>query len=302
MQMNKFFTTTWLCAIVLTAGFLTAHAQTTATWTGPASGGEWNTDANWDTGLAPADATTNAFIGPGTNVSYNLPMVATSFGGLTNCGVLSVNTNGFNSTSIFLNRAGGGAALFVNKGGVMNVTGNLGFCSNSVVSIGAGSSVTITGNLYIGSGLTGGSGGATVGAFGSLTNNGGALTATSTVLNPANQSIGTSCRLIINGGTNNLGAYSAQRSPGGASAPPALGTDSLVISNGFVNTTSISVGNNARGIMYLVGGTVTNTGNLTIKNSTSTRPARFLQRGGLFVTPDPSLVLMSFSGTGDTVY
>ena len=78
--------------------------------------------------------------------------------------------------------------------------------------------------------------------------------------------------------------------------------DGLVISNGFVNTTSISVGNNAHGIMYLVGGTVTNTGTLTLKNSTVTRPARFVQAGGFFITPDPNLVVMNPSGGGDTVY
>ena len=68
----------WLCAILTTLGLASAQAQTTANWIGPATGGEWNTGANWDTGFPPLDATTNASIAKGTNVSYNLPMAATS--------------------------------------------------------------------------------------------------------------------------------------------------------------------------------------------------------------------------------
>jgi fibronectin-binding autotransporter adhesin len=246
------------------------------------------------------DSTTNAFIGPGTNVNYNFPMSATSFGPITNRGTLNINTAGFNSGMFLMNKPAGGDALYVNNGGVVNVTGDMGFCSNAVVSMAAGSIVTVSGNLIIGSNPTGGSSSATVSAFGNMTNFGGILTAATTALNPANASIGTSCRLVILGGTNNLGAYSAQRSPGGNSAPPALGTDGLVISNGLVNMTSISVGNNAHGIMYLIGGIVTNTGTCTIKNNTATRPARFVQAGGLFVTPDPNVVILQ--GTADTVY
>jgi len=281
-----------------------AQAQTTATWVGPASGGEWNTGANWSTGLAPGDTTTNALIGPTTNVNYNLPMAAVSFGTLANKGVLNVNTNGFNSTGITMLNPGGTGKIFINSGGLASVTGNLGFCSNSVVSLSVGSSLTLSGTLVIGSDLTGGnSGTATVGAFGSMTNNGGALTVAAVNLNPRNASIATSCLLMIKGGTNNLGAYSAQRSPGGNSAPPTLGTDGLVISNGFVNSTSISVGNNAHGIIFLVNGTMTNSGAFTLKNTTATRPARFLQVGGLFVNTSTNPVGLSPSaGTGDTVY
>ena len=100
------------------------------------------------------------------------------------------------------------------------------------------------------------------------------LTLTSTSLNPGNGSIAMSARLIIKGGTNNLGTYAAQRSPGGNNAAPALGTDGLVVSNGFVNATSMSVGNNAHGIIFVAGGIITNGGTLTIKNATATRPAR----------------------------
>src|SRR3974390_984156 len=86
--------------VVLLAAILglcaTSRAQTTATWVGPASGGEWNTPANWNPGVPGVG--TNAVIGSGTNVNYNLPMTSASgFGQLTNKGVLNVNTNGFNN-------------------------------------------------------------------------------------------------------------------------------------------------------------------------------------------------------------
>ena len=287
-----------LGAALLASG-LTAQAQT-ANWKGLASGGEWNTQANWDLLDVPGVGT-NAQIGLSTNVNYNLPMTAASFGTLTNRGVLNINTNGFNCGMIVMPFPTAVGKLFVNNGGVVNLTGNLAICSNSIASMAAGSSVTVGGSLIIGSSVAGGNGN-TLGAFGSFTNNGGILTAAFTSLNPGNQSIATSCRLVINGGTNNLGAYSAQRSPGGASAPPSLGTDGLIISNGQVNATSLSVGNNAHGIIYLVNGTLTNSGTFTIKNATGTRPARFLQTGGLYVSTGTNVIVINPSGGGDTVY
>ncbi len=290
----------FICAALATFGLATAHAQTTANWIGPATGGEWNTPANWDTGFPPLDSTTNASIAKGTNVSYNLPMAATSIGTVFNSGILNINTNGFNSGAVTVNAAGGGAALFVGSNGVMNVTGNFGFCSNAIVTLAAGSSVSISGTLYVGSNPFGASGSSTAGAAGCITNNGGTLTATATALNVNNATITLTNRFMINGGINNLGAYSEQRSPGGAGAPPALGTAGLVVSNGFVNTTSISVGNNAHGIVFVAGGIFTNTGNVRLTNNTLTRPARLLQTGGLFVTIDPSVVIMQ--GNADSVY
>ena len=109
------------------------HAQTTANWIGPASGAEWNTAADWSTARVPGSGT-NVVIGPGTNVSYNLPMAASTFGMLTNKGVLNINTNGFNNTGILmLNPGGTGQVLVINANGVVTITGNLAFCSNSVV-------------------------------------------------------------------------------------------------------------------------------------------------------------------------
>ena len=292
-----------LAAIFTVLGLASTQAQQD-NWIGPASGGEWNTAANWNLGGPPGVAT-NGFIGISTNVSYTFPMLATGFGTLTNDGVLTVNTTGFNPSGIYELSPNGTGKLFVNPGGVVTVTGNVGLCSNSVASMTAGTTVSISGTLIIGSDTAGGTGGAaTVLGDGSFTNWGGSLTAAGVSLNPKNASLGTgaNCRLVIAGGTNNLGAYAAQRSPGGNSAPSALGTDGLIVSNGFVNLTSISIGNNAHGVMYLVGGVVTNTGTFTLKNSTLTRPARFIQAGGLFVDPDPNVVSMNPSGTADTAY
>ncbi len=303
-NINRRKTTAWLGFL----GTLTAvqlQAQVTAVWTGPATGGEWNTPANWSLGGVPgndANQTTNAFIGAGTNVSYNMPMATAGLGALIENGTLNVNAAGFNLTSVAELNPGGTGKFFINNGGVVSVTGNFGVTSNSAVALAVGGSLTVGGNMIIGSGSTGGTSGGNASSSALMTNFGGALTAASTSLNPGNGSISSGCRLVIAGGTNNLGNFAMQRGVGAANAPLALGQDGLVISNGFVNTTSISVGNNAHGILYLVNGTVTNSGAFTLKNGTVSRPARFLQTGGLFVNADPNLISPTPSGTGDTVY
>lgn len=282
-------------AICLAAAFTaaTASAQTTATWIGPASGGEWNTDANWDSGAPPLDSTTNAFIGVGTNASYNLPMVATSFGTLTLNGILNVNTNGFNSSAITLVRPGGGNRLFVNNGGVVNVSGSLIISSNAFVIVTNGGSLT-AGTLQVGSGSTAGSGGI-------MTNSGGTVSATTTILNNNNASA--TGLFVINGGTNSLGNVTINRSS--PSSQPALGTEGLVIYNGLVNMTSLSVGGasaNSFLTMLVAGGIVTNTGNTTVHlTGTASRPGRLLQTGGLFVTTDPNVVTMNPQGAAGVV-
>jgi len=302
MQTIKVLKAACLYLVLSLVALTTVQAQL-ATWTG-ASGGEWNTAADWNIGV-PGPGT-NAVINANTTVNYNLPMLASSFGSITNNGVLNLNTNGFNTASIIMLNNGSSAAngrLLISTGAVVNVSGNLGYCSNSIVSMTVGSTLTVGGTLIIGSDVNGGnSGTATVNAYGSFTNLGGALTASAVNLNPRNQSLSGSCRLVIAGGTNNLGAVSALRSPGSANAPPAVGSDGIVISNGVVYTTSVSIGNNDDGIFYQVGGIVTNSGTFALKNSTTQRPARFLQTGGLFVTTDPSEVVLNPSGTGDTAY
>ena len=280
-----------LVAIFMVAGLVSTQAQST-TWIGPASGGEWNTSANWDAG-APRCVATNAFIGSTTNVNYNLPMSATTFGTLTNWGTLNVNTNGFNNTGIVMIRVAGGNKLFVNTGGVVNVTGAFAFCSNAVVTMSAGSSLTVNGALLVGSGQFGGTGSGTPGGFGIMTNNGGTLSASSTSLNVANGSVTTSALLVINGGTNNLGTTSIKRSSAGSTGFNALGTEGLVIYGGLVTTTNMNVGGGSGNSFlsaYVAGGTVTNIGSLFINQGTSARGSRLHQTGGLFVVPDPGVV------------
>lgn len=301
-----------LGAGILGLGLTASRAQTTATWIGPASGGEWNTAANWDTGLAPADATTNAFIGPGTNVNYSVPMAAASFGSFANRGVLNVNAAGFNNAGILMNNPGGGAKVFVNNGGVVNVTGNFGISSNAAFSLAAGGSVTISGGLNLGSDLTGGSSGTgTLGSYGSATNNGGTLNAGSTTFNPRNQSLATGNHplLTINGGINNLGNVDIHRSGGTSQA--ALGVEGLIINGGLVNMTSLRLGDNNFGTMLVgPGSVVTNSGAGTFRNTTAARPSRLLQTGGLFVTlgtntltvPVAAGAGVTFSVTGGTNY
>jgi len=292
-----------LIAVLMTWGIATTRAQTTATWIGPASGGTWNTDANWSTGLIPGDTTTNVYIGPGTNVSYNVAMVAASVGGITNRGVLNVNAGGLNNLGLLMNNPGGGAKLFVNNGGVVNVTGTFGICSNATLSLATGSTVTISGGLNIGSNPTGGTGTATLGAYGSATNNGGTLSAGSTTFNPNNQSLasGNHALLTINSGVNNLGNVDIHRSGGTSQA--ALGSEGLIINGGLVNMTSLRLGDNNFGSMLVgPGAIVTNNGAGTFRNTTAARPSRLLQTGGLFVTLGTNTLTVPTAAGNGVVY
>ncbi|MEY4916604.1 MAG: hypothetical protein RL616_517, partial [Verrucomicrobiota bacterium] len=285
-----------LLAASLLAASLNAQAQT-AVWKGPASGGEWNTDANWDLLLTPG-ATTNAFITANTNVSYNFPMTAATFGTVTTRGTLNINTNGFNSTGIILTGVGGTGKLFINTGAVVTVTGNVGATSNNVISMAAGSTVNITGALYVGSGSGGGSGSGTVGSSAFVTNNGATLNALSTGLNIANASVGTSALFVINGGTNNLGNVSVSRGSGGNGAPPTIGTDGLVINNGVVTMTNYATASNSHQTMDVTGGLVTNLGSFKLNQPTSQRTARFVQSGGLFVNPSANIISLLPTASG----
>ena len=269
-----------------------SHAQTTAVWTGPASGGEWNTAANWSTGREPG-ANTNAILGAGTNVNYNLPMAAAGFAALTNNGVLNINTNGFNNSGIAMLNPGGTGKIYVGGNGVANVAGNLAFCSNSLVSLSAGGTLKIGGALLVGCGATGGSSGGTPGSYATMTNNGGTLTAASTGLNPGNGSVTTSALLVINGGTNNLGTVTIKRSNAGSGGFSSLGTEGLMIYGGSVTMTNLNVGGpggNSFLSALIAGGNVTNIGNVSINQGTSGRGSRLLQTGGLLDVPDPAII------------
>ena len=269
---------THLAALPLLLAALTASGWAqTASWNGGGGDGDWNTALNWDIGV-PAEGT-NAVIGVGNTVNYTLPMAATGFGALTDSGVLNVSAAGFNATASSA-ISGGAARFYVNSGGAAAVTtGNLTFTTGAGGAVAAGGSLSVAGLLNVGS--------SGAGNTGFMTNNGGFLSAATTRINPNNLS--STCRLIINGGTNNLGNVSIWRSS--SSSYEALGTEGLVIKDGLVRMTSLSVGSasaNSHLTMWVSGGIVTNTGTFIVEQVSSTRGSRFLQTGGLFVSTDPS--------------
>ena len=256
----------------------------TATWIGPASGGEWNTPAYWDTGAPPLDTTTNAFIGQGTNVNYDLPMLASSFGALTNYGTLNINTGGFNCTMIAMTLTGsGGEKLFINPGGTVTVSGDFRMVTNAMMTLQPGGTLNVGGSFIVSANPSSKYTGTTY-----ATNNGGVLRASRTYVN--NSSGTGNGLLVINGGLNDLGATEIGRSSAGSSAP-ALGTEGLNIYGGVVLMTNLDVGGpngNSWLTMYLVNGTVTNSGQFVIRQITAGRASRFIQTGGLFVGTDTS--------------
>ena len=300
-----------LCAGMITLGDLSSPGQT-AIWTGPASGGEWNTAANWSLGAVPGTGN-GAFIGSGTNVSYNLPMAAAGIIGLTNYGTFNVNTNGFNCTAVNMMYPNGSSAIFINTGGVAGVSGNVAFNSNSVVTVNNGGSLTVAGALLIGCGSAGGTSSGTAKSYATMTNNGGTISASSTTLNPANGSISGNCLLVINGGNNNLGTTTVKRTGSSTGGFVTLGTEGLVIYGGQVIITNLNIGGEAStgagstpGNSYLTtlvaGGAVTNFGNVYLNQQTAGRPSRFLQNGGLFVVPDPGLVNADVTNAATVYY
>jgi autotransporter-associated beta strand protein len=282
-----------LCALaIFCASQMPLEAQTTANWTGGGGDGEWNTGLNWDQGAPPADVTTNAVIGVGNTVNYSTPMTAGSFGSLTLNGVLNINAAGFvvgaagNAAVSILGSTG---RLFVNNGGAVSVTnggvsltGNLG-----AGTVASGGSLTMTGTLA--------AGGSTTGVF---TNNGGMLAASAISVNPNNASAGSSCILVINGGTNDLGSVEIRRAI--PSSQPGLGTEGVVVSNGVVRMTSLTVNRaNSFGSMLVTGGTVTNTGSFIVGNQSgaNSRQSRFVQLGGVVVSTDTIGVRVGISNS-----
>lgn len=277
----------------------TLTVQALANWTGGASPNtDWTAGANWDTGVAPGSGT-NAQVGTGFTIAYATPALA--YKSLTNSSTINISAAGFSNTFTFCPVAGG--VLNVNNGGVMSVGGDLALYLGSGISLSPGGTLNAT-RLVIGSSATGGTG---TGAsnFGRVTNNGGILIASSTMLNPGNgnqsTTVGTDASplLMIKGGTNRLGAVSIQRLAGSTSAANTLGRDGVIISNGIVEMTSLSVGNNAHGTALVAGGAVTNSGATIVTNATSGRPARFLQTGGIYV--GGGVLAISPSGSGDAI-
>lgn len=285
MRVSKYLHSITLGSVMLALSLTSSQAQTAnATWTGPASGGLWNTPADWDIGI-PAEGT-NVAIGTGTNITYNAPMAATSVGIVTNNGTLNIGASGFNCLGIVLPNPAGGDKVFINSGGIVSVGGNFTLSTNAAVTMAAGSTLTVNGAVDVSFGASSHAAGTVT-----FTNNGGAYTALSTVIN--NNQGTASGLMVINGGTNSLGNTSIGRSSSGATFGN-LGTEGLVVYNGFVTTTNLNVGNNGQGVSslsaWIDGGVVTNQGNVFINGDTGGRGARFIQSSGLFVVPDPGVV------------
>ena len=295
MRHDKLLQTITLCCLMLALRLTTAKAQT-AIWTG-ATGGEWNTPGNWDVGVPGVG--TNALINVARVVNYTQPMISGSFAGLTNLsGTLNINTNGF-----MLTASGASAVLFygagkmyITNGGVMGVTnGGMVLTSNSTTTVSAGGSFTVKNTLAVGMyGNSSGGGGA-----GFFTNNAGIISLGGLTVN--NGSGNQTCLAVINGGTNDLGAVTVQRSA--ASSAPALGAEGLVINSGVVRTTSIDVGGgsgNSWLSMYLKDGFLTNAGNFTVRfGNTALRFSRFVQAGGIVVSTNTSVHLRGQTGANN---
>jgi fibronectin-binding autotransporter adhesin len=285
MKTSQIIGLKWLVATFAALGWVSTQAQTIDTWVGPASGGEWNTAANWSTLAPPLDPTTNAVILATTNVNYNLPMTAASFGTLSLYGTLNINTNGFNNSAISMILPGGGEKLFINTGAVVTVGGAMTLGTNTFATLSAGASLTV-GSLTVDSGTSSKASGNSI-----FTNSGGIFNANSTTINN-NTGTGTGL-FVVNGGTNNLGNTSVGRNNSGAGGT-SLGNEGLVIYNGLVTMTNLNLGNAGVGASslsaYITGGVVTNFGSVFINQASSGRFSRFVQTGGTFVVPDPGVV------------
>lgn len=308
MNTNKSTLSKFLVAILIALFQTITGIAQLATWTGSGGDGDWNIAANWDIGV-PSEGI-DALIGTGNTVNYSAPMTASGFGNLTLDGLLNVSAGGFNHGAMILVRPGGGNAVHITAGGEVNTSGNFSISSNAVTTISAGGTLTVLGELQVGSGATAPlyTSGGSAGSIGSLTNFGGTINALNTHINRANSSANS--RLIILGGTNNLGNVVVRRAAG--NPPPALGSEGFVVNGGLVNTASLDVGGpngNSWQTMHMSGGTVTNTGAFTVRSSsTASRGSRFLQAGGLFVSEETDVrlrgaaanVLVIYSVTGGT--
>jgi autotransporter-associated beta strand protein len=312
------------CCFLFVAALLAlagrTQGATTATWTG-ASGGEWNTPANWDIGVPGAG--TNALIPASTSVVYSLPMVAPSFARLTLLGTLNVNTAGFaidetgstgpviavgtnaafndNSTSgVIVTNATGG--IYVTNGGSMTIASPMSFLmtnstSSAGVNIGSsgnpskGAALNISGTLTVDQRLT------VSGVPSFIFVNGGTLNclAGSGIVEnntDGNQRIG-----VINGQVN-LGDFSVTRCSSGGG---------LMLTNGTVNATAIQIGTaNSMAFSSVWGGVLTNTGLFTISDTpnitaSGDRRSQFLVRGGTVVSTDPNgIIIANQSGLSST--
>ena len=303
-------------AAIFTLSAHITYSQTTANWNGGGGDGEWNTALNWDAGV-PAEGT-NAVIGSGNVVNYNLPMAATSFGTLNLSGSLSINTNRFvidpGSTSVvpvttaattILNVTANGAATVQNAGtttiaasGVLTNNGSLTFSNTGPITLpnavtpvtaltfNAGSVFTMTN--------TPGSAGINVGASSSsqgavMAINGGTVT-----LDKLLTVAGVGSRVLVTGGTLNCLGNSRINDASND------GADRINVSGGVANLGNFSVFRcNSSGGLVVANGVVNATG-IQIQTGNSAAFATINSGGivtntGVFTISDTTTI----SATGD---
>lgn len=331
MQITKNFTCLLISAILISAA--TVKAQTTATWIGPASGGEWNTLISWDIGIP--DAGTNAAITNAASVDYNTPMTAVSIGGLYIVGGSSLNLNaaGFNIESAAtancatIGTSGSSGALTINSGGTLTVTNSGPFFlnTNSLLVVNAGGTLLVTNPLATDGILVGANkrlgsttnraqvkieGGTvtinnrlTIAGSTSGTTGGSEVLVDSGIINLLgggrinNTSDDGGCRFLVNAGSVALGNFTVVRS----GPNPGAG---LVISNGVVNATAIQIGTDASqayGSIY--DGVLTNTGIFTVSDTINAatskdRRSRFMMLGGTVVSTTPEGIIVGNQSNG----
>lgn len=289
-----------------------SRAQMTATWTAGGGDADWNNTLNWDIGT-PMEGT-NALIGAAVVVDYNAPMAATSFAGVNNGGVLNVNAAGFNIDAGGLAAYTGAAAssLRIAAGGVFVAT------NSGNIAMATGSDITVQGGVFIvtnstgtfslgvngnnaGAGFTNNNGTVILsqpfqsrGASTRFVNNGGSVTMSSSGTNGIFEGSNDQNRqFLINGGTVNLGNFLLTRTGNGVSAA------GLVVSNGTVTATMMSIGTGASAAgTTIAGGVLTNTGAFTIADrvnaaNSGQRRVFFYVRGGSVYSTDPSGIIIA---------
>ncbi|HEU5071416.1 MAG TPA: autotransporter-associated beta strand repeat-containing protein [Verrucomicrobiae bacterium] len=306
----------------VTSAVATLTVTGTANWTGGGGNGLWNDTNNWDILQVP-DAATKAIIGFDT-VSYNTPMAAASFRGLTLAGALNVNTNGFTidaSSAVPLTVQPGGLVT-INSNGVVTITDS-GSVTMPTPTSGTPPVIDVEGGTLIltnnGSAFLMGdntSSDANIGA--AFTNNGGTV-----VIDQPLRVRGRDSRFYMSGGTLDLqgglnhdvgGNDSRQffRIAGGSANLNAVTINrastsgGLSVEGGVVNSSSVRIGIGiASGYARMTGGVWTNAGAFYVADrnnaaNSGTRNVTFRMDSGELVTLGSDGIVINNQGEPDT--
>jgi autotransporter-associated beta strand protein len=276
-----------------------------ATWTGAAGDLNWNTASNWNILLVPSNSIA-ATISNNFTVNYSTPMLAASVSGLTNSGVLNINTNKFiiNASSgvpLVLQPSG---MLTINSNGVVTIT-NSGSAAmltpasgtSPVINVQGGTLIVTNSSTFSMGDGTGSD--ANIGA--ALTNNGGNVTFGSQLAVRGRDS-----RLFMTNGTfNALGGLNLNVSAndlrqffrftagtanlGDINVTRATTAGGVSTEGGVVNSSSIRIGTGvASGNSRMTGGIWTNAGAFYIGDrnnpATGSRRTFFTMTGGALTT------------------